>query len=173
MNTDLSKATAAPVEFDCRGKKVMLHPLRHCDWGLIEQWMRTKIIDAAKNVLKQDPDLDSAFRMDIMQSAYREAECISVSDCFLKPKEKNSRTSAFMRTAEGWLRVVHLALRDKSGKDGKPIYTLEEVDEMIGPDVDLLTDMYGAVFKVSFPEENPVDEGESEKNQPAAEQPSQ
>jgi len=157
---NLAKATAAPEEFNCNGQAVKLHPLRFLDWGKIEQWMRTQIINAAKETLKEDPQLHQAERHEVMRSAHQEAARISISSCFMGKKtgDIDEQTIAFLRTFEGMLRVVHLALRDAPGKAGKPIYSLAEVDEMLCQNFDMLGEMFSKVFDLSFPTA-PVDSG--------------
>jgi len=174
MKESLAKATAAPEEFDCHSQAVELHPLRFLDWGKIEQWMRSQIINAAAETLRGDPSLPQTERGEVMRSAHQEAAKISISSCFMGSKKGNveEQTFAFLRTFEGMLRVVHLSLRDVPGKAGKPLYTLAEVDEMLRQDIDVLGEMFSRVFDLSFPTETEDKEG-AEKNPTAARQQSE
>jgi hypothetical protein len=46
MENGMSKAVAAPVDFEVGGETLQLHPLNFLDWGIIEGWVRAEIIKA-------------------------------------------------------------------------------------------------------------------------------
>lgn len=195
MDMGLVKQSAAPAEFNLHGEALLLYPLRNMDWGRIEQWMRTQIINAAKEAIA---DVDTfGTKQFILKTAHQEAAKISIASCFLssaarrkminarrkmtkspaklsdeqtdeQPKsleEIEEQPLAFLHTFEGMLRIVHLALRDGPGRNGRPKYELFELDEIIGQDFVALSEMYGVVFSLSFPSD---EEGEPAKNSQAA-----
>jgi hypothetical protein len=146
-----------------------MYGLRFTDWGNLEQWMRSKIITAAVEAIKVSSDLPQDLRQDLLDSAHDESTKISVGSCFMgkssvvKEGDKvvitgSGRTAAFLRTFEGMLRTVHLSARDGPGKDGKPLFKLGEIEELIGNDHDLLAELFEAAFELSFPSKD--DSGE-------------
>lgn len=158
----LSKVTNAPVNMDCNGQNVMIYGLRFTDWGNLEQWMRSRVITAAIEALQNTPNISISLKQDVMDSAYEESTKISIGSCFMgkssvvKEGDKitvigSGRTAAFLRTFEGMLRVVHLSMRDGPGKGSKQIFTLDEVESLIGENHELLADLFETAFELSFP----------------------
>lgn len=169
----ISTATASPVEADIKGQKVELYPLRFMDWGKIEQWMRSRIVDAAKDVIVGDDSLTLKQREDVMRSAHKEAAHISLASCFFanpeqikqmvglegKAKEaamlklisSTEQAVTYLQTFEGMLRVVHLGIRE-SRQSSKPKFDVYQLDEMLQQDFGLLTQLFGTVFELSFPD---------------------
>lgn len=191
MDTGLVKQSAAPAEFSLHGKALLLYPLRNMDWGRIEQWMRTQIINAAKEAIAEVDTFGT--KQFILKTAHQEAAKISIASCFLSSAARRKMTKpptepsneqtdepiiaqpksleeieeqplAFLHTFEGMLRIVHLALRDGPGRNGRPKYELLELDEIIGQDFVALSEMYGVVFSLSFPDEA----GKAKNSQAAA-----
>ena len=170
----LSKAVNSPVDFDCHGTNLQLYGLRLMDWGDIEQWMRSRLVDSAVQVIESRPSIDQDLRVDILQAAHAEGTRISIGQCFLtkqQSKEDIGRTMAFLRTFEGMLRVVHLALRDKPGEDGSPLFALKHVGDLFQNDTDSLISAFGTVVDHSFPTEDETGEVKDEtKNSAETEQ---
>lgn len=171
----LSKIANSPVDFDCHGTNLKLYGLRLMDWGGIEQWMRSRLVDSAVQVIESRPSMDQDLRIDVLQAAHAEGTKISIGQCFLtkqQAKEDISRTMAFLRTFEGMLRVVHPALRDKPGEDGIPLFKLEHVSDLFQNNTNLLVDAFGTVVDHSFPTEEAGEVKDEAKNQTETEQPS-
>ena len=150
----LSKAANAPVDFNCHRTNLKLFGLRLMDWGVIEQWMRSQIVAAAVQVIKDSPDLSPDLRGDILRAAHAESTKVSVGQCFLSSgqvTEDIGKTMAYLRTFEGMMRVVHLSMRDEAGEKGKPLHKLEHVGELFQNDNNTLIEAFGIVVDISFP----------------------
>ena len=150
----LGKTANIPVDFDCNGENLKLYGLRLMDWGEIEQWMRSCIIDAAIRAIEGRPSMAPDLKSEIIQAAHSEGTRVSVGQCFLSKAQAEadlSKTMAFMRTFEGMLRVVQLSVRDKPGEDGTTLFKLKHVSEMFGNNNDLLIDAFGVIVENSFP----------------------
>ena len=160
---NLTRLTGGGVQVKIGEEEYTCYPLRFLDWGLFEQWMRSQIIADAAASLNMT-SLNSAVAKMVMRTAYDKAEAISISRCFKQTLESGTREVAYLETFEGMLRIVHLSLRDKPGKQGTYWYTLQEVDELVDHDFDLLTELFAEVFDVSFP--NLKRETSDEKNSP-------
>lgn len=170
----LSKIANSPVDFDCHGTNLKLYGLRLMDWGDVEQWMRSQLVDSAVQVIESRPSMDQDLRLDILQAAHAEGTKISIGQCFLtrqQVKEDIGKTMAFLRTFTGMLRVVHLALRDEPGENGKPLFKLKHVGDLFQNDTNALIEAFGAVVDHSFPTEEKTGEvKDEEKNQTETEQ---
>jgi len=168
--TSLGKATAAPVDFDLHGDTVQLYPLRMRDWGRIEQWMRTSIINATIESLR-DADFTESEKREIIRLGQQEAERLCLTTCFfggaaqiipgetpeqfrerLTASDAMQNRAAFLDTFEGMLRVVHLSIRDVPGRHGKPKFSLDGLDEKIGSDYESLSKMYEIIVPLSLPD---------------------
>ncbi|GAG54748.1 unnamed protein product [marine sediment metagenome] len=160
---DVSEATAAPVPADIHGKPIKLWPLRNMDWGELEQWMRTQVINSAKNATK-DPELSLGQRKELMQVAHKSATKISMMNCFVTragTDEADAEETAFINTFEGMLRTVHLSMK----RETKGL-TLAAVDEMLNSSIGLLIELFTTVMRISFPAD--YSDKELAKNVPAA-----
>lgn len=158
-DTGLARPTAAAVEFSLHGEALLLYPLRNMDWGRIEQWMRSQIINATKSAVI-DEGLTESQKQTILSSAHKEAAKVSLASCFSR-----NEVYAFLATLEGMMRIVHLSLRDGPGRNGRPKYELNELDEKLNLDFVALTEMYSTVFELSFPVKA---EGQAKNSQAAA-----
>lgn len=188
----LSKATATPIEFELNGQIIELHPLRFRDWGRIEQWMRTQIINATVESLR-DTDFTEAEKRQIIRLGQEEAGRISLTKCLFGSgiemlpdetqdqfRERLQKTgvsrdrAVYLDTFEGMLRIVHLSARDVTGKTGRPRFSLDKLDELLNNDYDSLVSMYEIAMTVSLPDVEVIKEAkekiseDSEKKAPTA-----
>ncbi len=143
----LTKMTAVPKEVEVGSQKEMLYPLRFMEWGCLEQWMRSTIIDAAKATIK---DADRKEAIIVMRSANHAAAKISVMQCLRAGLDLDD-TGSYLRSFEGMLRTLQLALRTSSAKDAKSKYTLSELDERLAGDITQLNLLFLDVMEASFP----------------------
>lgn len=74
--SDLSTATAAPFTREFQGRKYKFSPLRLRQWGELEQWLRTKMVqftmDGCSNLLEKD-------RLAVLRDAMKIAAQVSLS----------------------------------------------------------------------------------------------
>lgn len=158
----LAKITAAPKETIIGGKKEKLYPLRFMDWGRLEQWMRSCVIDAAKTTIE---GVDRKEATIIMRSAHHVAAQISIIQCLKAGMDEEENTAAYLRNFEGMMRVLHLSLRDSAARDAKPVYSLSVLDELLDGDIGLLNTLFLEILDISFPTlMNESEATEAEKN---------
>ncbi len=174
MSSELTEATAAPIEFDCRGETLTLHPLRFLEWGKLEQWMRSCVIKAARDTIK-GADLSDAEKTLIIRDALRYSTTISVLSCLstmikkrpgtekkaAEQKAEISDEMAFFGSFEGMLRTVLLSV-----EKGREI-TIEELDKLFGSDTMLIAEAFSEVLRISLGTEQ--EDKASEKNPETAE----
>jgi len=145
---NLAKITAAPKEVTIGGKEELLYPLRFMDWGKLEQWMRTCVIEAAKATIEGADRKNATI---VMRSAHHVAAQISVLQCFQTGVEAEENTAAYLKNFEGMMRVLHLSLRESPARDSKLRYTLKELDELLNGDIGLLNSLFLEIIDISFP----------------------
>ena len=146
----ISENTSAPVTCEIGDKTYRLYPLRALDWGVIERWMRSTVIASSKAAIVGDNDLRQSDKEAIMKAANKTAAQISLMSCFGVGTGPEETTYAFLYSFEGMLHVVHQALRDSSAKDAKNVFTIEELDEMVGGDFEKLSDLFTEAISISF-----------------------
>jgi hypothetical protein len=135
MEFGLARMAASPVAGKLNGVPVEFSPLTLGDWGTIEHYMRQQIISAAAESTANIP-VERA-RM-IMREAHREAAATSITSVDAK--------NGLFTSMSTMLRIVHLSMRKS-----KPGLTLEQVESMVGSDVEALTKMIQVIFGISFP----------------------
>ena len=162
----LAKVSGSPVEFDLKGEPLLLYPMRFLDWGRVEQWMRGRVIAAGKEATADCKGTIEA--VETIRTSYWVANRISIMQCFSNglSNDPENQAVAFLSTAEGMLRTIHISLRDK-------VVSLEQLQEKIGGDIGLLAEMFAIIMKLSFVDENDEndendDDETTEKNAVAA-----
>jgi len=144
----LSKITAAPKEVMIGANKELLYPLRFLEWGQLEQWMRSEIVNAAaKTILK----VESKEAIIVMRSAHLVAAQVSILQCLRGSTGDVEETMAFLRSFEGMLRVLQLSLRDSGAKEAGSKYTLSQLDDLMKGDVTALHVLFLDILDISFP----------------------
>jgi len=148
----LSKVTGAPREYRVNEElSLTLYPLRSLHWGVIEEWIRSKIIGSAKDVIKDDNTLTQNSRDSIMKTAHQVAAQINLMTCFGIGKE-DEPTKSILGSFEGMLRVIHQAVRTSPAQDSIPSYKLQELDVIVGSDIMMLSNIFLEVISISFPD---------------------
>lgn len=158
MVDGIAKVSGASTDFEVNGITLPLSPLRFRDWGKLELWMRSCIINAARLSVKELSD-DEA--MPVIRNAAWVSTKINVMSIFQKTRstDKENQTLDLLQTFEGMLRAVQVSVR-KSKE-----LSLDTLEDMFNGDVPLLADAFGVIMDISFP--NSEEKAEA-KNLPAA-----
>ena len=128
-------ASPVPVSGKLNGVPVELSPLTLGNWGTIEQYMRQQIISAAA---ESTANISMERARMIMRKAQREAAATSITSV-------DARNGLFTSMST-MLRIVYMSMRKSV-----PTLSLEEVENMVGTDVEALMKMIQVIFNISFP----------------------
>lgn len=123
--TNLSQATAAPTELRINGDVYRIKPLRDRDYGELEQWLRSKAMDAARENLNGFSGED---RRTLLSLAYDKASRMSVT---------SPDAMEILLSREGAARLVWLGVRQEH-----PDVKLEQVGAWLS-DPKVLEDAMG------------------------------
>ncbi len=134
---DLAQAAGLPIIKTIAGKEVKVYPLRFCEWGLVERWMRKEVVEAAKSVIS-DPDLSQSDAQIIMREAMRIAQEVSLMS--------STSRDGILQSLGCMAYIVQLSLQ----RDEKPM-TVDQIQDLIGNNAKMLTELVETVFDLSFP----------------------
>jgi hypothetical protein len=140
----VSESTAAPTEFESKGKKFNLYPLRFENWGEVERWIKDEMVMRGKRAIA-DAILTASQRDSIMAVAFRESREVSIIDYVLE----GGKTP--LTTLEGMLRVIHQSVN--RGQENKKLWlTISDIEDWLGGSVKTTMSVYKIVRDISYPE---------------------
>lgn len=97
--TTTPQATAAPIAVTLAGQKFRMRPLRDCDFGEFEAWVKRRYIDTARQMAE---GLSEADRQTLLNRAFDKAAVLTFS---------SPDALKLMVTVEGAAKLVWLSLR--------------------------------------------------------------
>jgi len=130
------------------GTEELLYPLRFMELGILEQWMRSRVVKAAADAISGMERRDATI---VMRAASYVAAQVNVMNALLPEGDLSLETMAHLRSFEGMLRVLQLSLRESAAKVAKPKYTLPQLDEMLNNDTVKIQELFLNVIELSFP----------------------
>ena len=146
----IAQMTATAREVVIGGETYTIHPLTLGDYGAFEEWMRTKIISAAKDACSA-PRGNTMSKADVIllnQQLNRDAINVAASFAF-----SSTRARPMMMSVAGQLELVRLSL-----SKGQPLITSQEIAEKLKNNLDDLAELLMEVLVLSGLWERPTGE---------------